>query len=70
MDITKSEADLSTFGEDQLADGSIYFPVITKDSNGDLIPIGGAPIAASVAVSGRKGEKGTFVESSMIMYDF
>jgi hypothetical protein len=60
LDISKSEADLSQFGEDQLADGSIYFPVITKDSNGEPILTGGAPIAAAVSVSGRRGETGMF----------
>ena len=61
LDISKSEADLSQFGEDQLPDGSIYFPVITKDSNGEPILAGGAPIAAAVSVSGRRGETRTLL---------
>jgi hypothetical protein len=60
LDITKSEADLSQFGEEQLVDGSIYFPVITKDSNGEPILTGGAPIAAAVSVSSRRGETRKF----------
>lgn len=60
LDIAKSEADLSQFGEDQLPDGSIYFPVVTKDSNGEPILTGGAPLGAAVSVSGRHGETRTF----------
>jgi filamin len=57
LDITKSEADLSNLGEDLLHDGSLFFPVLTKDSNGEPLHSGGAPIAAAVSVATRRGEK-------------
>lgn len=56
LDITKSEADLSKFGDEVLPDGSIFFPVITKDSSGEPLSIGGAPISAAVSLVDREND--------------
>ncbi len=58
LDISKSVADLSNFGTSVNDDGEVSFPVATKDSDGNPLRVGGAPLGAHVTVAKRKGDAG------------